>query len=72
MRHVNLAETWIVNAALRVLGTVKNLDSLSLRDTVISDRGVPAILALKSLKKLWIERTQISEMGLQKLKKEYL
>ena len=69
LRHVNLAETWIVNADLRVLGTVKNLDSLSLRDTVISDRGVPAILALKSLKKLWIERTRISEMGLQKLKK---
>jgi len=68
LRHVNLAETWIVNADLRVLGTVKNLESLSLRDTVISDRGVPAILALKSLKKLWIERTRISEMGLEQIK----
>ena len=68
LRHVNLSETWIVNDDLRVLGTVKNLESLAVRDTVISDRGIVAISTLKSLKRLWIERTRISAKGLQKLK----
>jgi len=69
LRYLNLSETWIVNSDLRVLGMVKNLDSLAIRDTVISDRGIAAISTLKSLKRLWIERTRITEKGLQDLKK---
>ena len=69
LRHVNLSETWIVNADLRVLGTVKGLESLAVRDTVISDKGVPAISSLKSLKRLWIERTRITERGAETLRK---
>ena len=69
LRYLNLSETWIVNADLRVLGTVKNLESLAIRDTVISDRGIAAISSLKSLKRLWIERTRITEKGSEALKK---
>ena len=69
LRYLNLSETWIVNADLRVLGTVENLESLAIRDTVISDRGIAAISTLKSLKRLWIERTRITEKGSEELKK---
>jgi len=69
LRYLNLSETWIVNADLRVLGIVKNLESLAIRDTVIGDRGIAAISTLKSLKRLWIERTRITERGMEELKK---
>ena len=69
LRHLNLSETWIVNDDLRLLATAKNLSSLSLRDTVVGDRGVLVISKLKGLKRLWIERTRITPMGLEQLKK---
>jgi len=57
----------VVNADLRFLGAARSLESLALRDTVISDRGIAAISSLKSLKRLWIERTRITEKGVEAL-----
>ena len=67
LRHLNLSETWVVNADLRFLVAARSLESLALRDTVISDRGIAAISRLKSLRRLWIERTRISEKGVEAL-----
>jgi Leucine-rich repeat (LRR) protein len=68
LRHLNLSETWVVNSDLRFLVAARSLESLALRDTVISDRGIAAISKLKSLKRLWIDRTRITEKGAESLK----
>ena len=69
LQHLNLSQTWIVNADLRVLAKVRNLRSLAIRDTVIGDKGIALIAKLKSLKRLWIERTRITKTGLEELQK---
>lgn len=69
LQHLNLSQTWIVTADLRVLAKVRNLRSLAIRDTVIGDKGIALIAKLKSLKRLWIERTRITKTGLEELQK---
>jgi Leucine Rich Repeat (LRR) protein len=46
----------------------RNLRSLDLRDTQITDEGVPHIAALKRLQQLDIRGTQITDGGLQELR----
>jgi hypothetical protein len=55
--------------ALVILHAFRQLRSLDLRDTQITDGGVQRLAALKQLERLDIRGTQITDDGLQKLRR---
>jgi len=55
--------------ALAMMYRFRQLHSLDLRDTQVTDGGVPYLAALKRLERLDIRGTQITDDGLQKLRR---
>ena len=68
--ELQLNGTLITEIGLQHLSTQHRLTQLTLNDTSVDDNAVDALAAMKSLRKLYIRNTNLSDKGLKRLQSE--